>query len=108
MQIEAIYNHGRLELPGQIRFAHQRFTVRIDVPDDIIVTHEVSQSEGHARTSYTLPPEVAALSQAMADRLERIRNAPLPPDEQLPPLTQKQYNRMDAFAFRDELRKMRI
>jgi hypothetical protein len=43
----------------------------------------------------------------MADRLERIRNAPLPPDEQLPPLTQKQYNRMEAFAFRDELRKMR-
>jgi hypothetical protein len=43
----------------------------------------------------------------MAGRLERIRNAPLPADEQLQPLTQKQSNRIEVFAFREEFRKMR-
>jgi len=107
MQIEAIYDHGRIELPRQIRFAHQRFAVRIEVPDAVIVASEVPLSEGHAQANYTLPPEVEVLSQAMADRLERIRNAPLPSEDQLPPLTQKQLNRIEAFALRDEFRKMR-
>jgi len=36
MQVNAVYNHGKLELPDNIQLKHQRFQVVVDVPDDEI------------------------------------------------------------------------
>lgn len=47
------------------------------------------------------------MAKAMEEKLDRVRNAPLPADEDLPPLTQKQSDRMEAFALRDEVRGLR-
>ena len=45
MQIEAIYDHGRLELPWQIRLAHQRFTVLLEGRK----TYKAQPSPSHVR-----------------------------------------------------------
>lgn len=36
MHIEAIYNQGRLEFPPSLKLKHQRFRVRVEVPDQAI------------------------------------------------------------------------
>ncbi len=38
MKLQAIYDDGRLELPQDIRFAHKRFQIQLDVPDEEIVS----------------------------------------------------------------------
>ena len=37
MQIEALYDHGLLKLPEHIRLKHQRFKVRLEIPDQEVV-----------------------------------------------------------------------
>ncbi len=39
-------------------------------------------------------------AQALQARLDAIRNAPLPPDNELPEFTEKQRSRIEAFAFK--------
>jgi len=36
MQINAVYDHGKLEFPDNIELKHKRFQVVVDVPDDEI------------------------------------------------------------------------
>jgi len=36
VQVNAIYDHGKLELPESIHLKHQRFQMIVDVPDDEI------------------------------------------------------------------------
>lgn len=72
---------------------------------------EVAASESAATASfvkqYALPPEAEALALVMQSRLDSIRYAPLPGDADLPPLSQKQLDRIAAFGLRDEIRKSR-
>jgi hypothetical protein len=105
MKIEAIYDNGRIELPPSLRLASKRFSVRIEIPESEIIADPESKDAGQ-KPNYVLPPEVHALAKEMSDRLDRIRNAP-PSDEDLPNLTQKQYERMKAFEFREKLRAER-
>ncbi len=42
MQVEALYNNGRLELPGNLQLAKQRFTVIVDLPSDAIASDQNS------------------------------------------------------------------
>lgn len=49
MQVEAIYDHGRIRLPEHIQLRHQRFTLRLDIPD-----HEIAQTD-EARTTLIEP-----------------------------------------------------
>jgi hypothetical protein len=98
MNIEAIYDHGKLSFVTPIRLKHGKFRVIVTVPDDEV------EVQGDA---YTLPPEVLAMAKAMEEILDRIRNAPPPADEDLPPLTQKQLDRIEAFALREEVRGLR-
>jgi hypothetical protein len=43
----------------------------------------------------------------MLARMEAIRKAPMPPDEALPEMTDKQRERIEAMELRDEIREMR-
>lgn len=83
--------------------AHQRFTVKVDVPDSEVLMQ--SDPSSRVKASQTPRAELPAEAQVIADRmkndLQRLRNAPLPSDDDLPPLTQKQLDRMAAFAQRE-------
>jgi hypothetical protein len=44
MQVEAIYNQGRLQFNAPINFANNFFKVRVEIPDNEIVTSAQEQS----------------------------------------------------------------
>jgi len=43
MQIEAIYNKGRLEFTQPVRFINDQFKVRLEIPDDVITIEDDTQ-----------------------------------------------------------------
>lgn len=94
MQVEAIYDHGRLEFTRPLQLRHEHLRLTVEVPDEELVTP--------APATYNLPPEVLAHAQATRDKLDAIRNAPLPPDNELPELTEKQLERIEAFELRED------
>lgn len=98
MRIEAIYEQGKLEFMHPLQLKHERVKVIVDVPD-----HEVV----FQGAPYELPPEVVAMAKEMEERLDRIRNQPLSGADDLPALTDKQLERIEAFDLRDEVRSMR-
>lgn len=89
MQLNAIYDHGRLEFPSPIRFAHERFAVRVDIPEREVVMSASSEPLGH-------------YAQALADRLDAVRRRPLPDTASLPPLSDDTDERIDAWAARED------
>lgn len=94
MKVEALYDHGRLKFIHPLQLRHERLRLIVEVPDQELVTP--------APATYNLPPEVLAHAQAMRDKLDAIRNAPPPPDDELPELTEKQQERIAAFALRED------
>ena len=54
-----------------------------------------------------IPNEVRLRAQEMLERMEAIRNAPMPVDEDIPELTPKQRDRIGAAALRAEIKAMR-
>lgn len=91
MQVEAIYDQGRLEFPYPLQFKHNRVRLVVEVSDDEIVTDA---------NPYNLPLEVLELAAQMRSQLDAIRNAPLSPDDQLPTISVKTMERIEAFALR--------
>lgn len=94
MKVEALYDHGRLEFIPPLQLKHERLKLVVEVPDEEVV---ISLS-----VLNPLPPEVLARAQAMRDNLDAIRNAPPPPDDELPELTEKQREWIAAFAWRED------
>ncbi len=45
MQVEAIYDHGRLDLPTHIRLRNQRFRVRLEIPEEELVAEREDSGE---------------------------------------------------------------
>ena len=90
MQLNAIYDHGRLEFPSPIRFAHERFAVRVDIPEREVITTAPSE------------PPLGAYAQALANRLDAVRRRPLPDTASLPPLSDDTDERIDAWAARED------
>jgi hypothetical protein len=106
MKIEAIYDHSRLEFTRPVQFKHGRVRLIVDLPEEAILAESITEAQAAEKPTYnTLAPEVQALAEAMMERLERIRNAPLPPEEALPPLTEKQQERIEAYALRAQRRE---
>ena len=89
MQVEAIYDQGRIELTQPLHLRHPRVRVLVEVADEEVVAPTAPS---------TLAPEVLALAEQMRARLDAVRNAPLPPDDELPPVTIKTRERIRAFA----------
>ena len=96
MQVEAIYNQGRIELPQHVRLRHDRVHLLVTIPDDEI--------EPRANP-YNLSPEVLQQAAEMRQRMDAARRAPLSPDHALRELTSKQLERIEAFEFRAQLRR---
>ena len=98
MQVEAIYDQGRLEFAVPLRLKHNRVRMLITVEDSEIELDE---------NSYNLPAEIIEAARAMRARFDAILQAPLPPDDELPELTAKQLERIAAFELRDEVKGLR-
>ncbi len=94
MQIEAIYDHGRLEFVRPVHFKHDRVRLVIEVPDGEVAT---------SPEQHELPEELWAQSQAMLDKLEAIRSAPFPLESDMPELTPEQLERIEAFELRAQI-----
>jgi predicted DNA-binding antitoxin AbrB/MazE fold protein len=97
MQVEAIYENGKLEFKQPLHLKNKKITVMVTLPDEAI----------EKNAAYNLPPEVIERARALLQRMEAIKNAPLPPDDELPELTEKQLERIEAFALRDEIKGLR-
>lgn len=93
MQIDAIYDHGHLEFSRPVQFKHERVRIVVEVPDDEVI------AEGNP---YNLPQEVLDQADQLRKRLDDARNAPVPPDDELPPLSEKSIERMKAISMRED------
>lgn len=102
MQIDAIYDQGRLEFISPVRLKSGRIGVQLVVPDE-----KVEQVPSTDAKSYELPDELKQQSRKTLNRLAEIRNAPLPDENELPELTEKQQQRIEAFALREEIKGTR-
>ena len=91
MKLEAIYDKGRLEFIQPVHFVHDRLRVVVEVPDqEVVKPQDMAPAASMGR-----------YAQALQARLDAIRNAPLPPDNELPEFTEKQRSRIEAFALRE-------
>ena len=89
MQVEAIYDHGQLSFMSPLKLRRQRLCVVVEIPESEIDSQ----------------PDMEDLDAYAADlvaRLDAIRNAPVPPDADQPPLTPKQIERFEAFSLRED------
>lgn len=102
MQVEAIYDHGKLEFVSPLKLKHERFRVMVTVPD-----HELDQAPAPDLSLINIPADLLERAQVTLSRMKAIKNAPLPADDQIPELTEKQLERIDAYALRDEIKGMR-
>ena len=102
MQVKAIYNKGKLEFSKSIRLTHERFPVQVILPDEVIETNRETKIKSTVASKEKAPrPHI----QAMLDDLDSILNAPLPLDDDLPELTEKQKDRIAAFELRSQYRQ---
>ena len=102
MQVEAIYENGKLEFVQPLRLKHERVRLLVTVPD-----HEVDEVQAQDLNVFNLPAEVVECAKATLAHMEAIKNAPIPADEALPELTEKQLERLEVFALRDEIKGLR-
>ncbi len=98
MQVEALYDQGKLDFVTPLHFKRTPLRVVVHVPDDAIIFLDPVRN---------LPPEIIEGAQAMLARMEAIRKAPLSADDQLRELAAKERERIDAFELRDEIKGMR-
>ena len=112
MQIEAIYQDGRLEFTRPIHFKAGPVRLLIEVPPDVLAetpnaSHQAgtdqpayqAPSEPHALHMHALPPDVVArLEQRRAVRAEILARPPTSEPESA--LTEEQQQRDRAFAER--------
>jgi len=96
MQVEAIYHQGRLEFVHPMKLKHDNLRLVVLVPDDEV---EASPS------TFTLSPAMQVSAQVMLDKFSAILNAPLHPEDELPTLSPKRMERMEAFELRAQMRE---
>ncbi len=86
MQVEAIYDHGRLELPKHLRLRYQRFKVRLEIPRDKLVAEPEESGEAPSpadrkpfRGSFS--EELRAILAPVRKHLAAADNQPLSKEE---------------------------
>jgi len=93
MQLDAIYDDGRLEFSSPVRFAHRRFRVRVDVPAEELI--------GTAPT--TEERVLTAHASQWLRRLDAIRREVIEvPEGALPAPSDEQLERVRAIELRED------
>lgn len=99
MKIQAIYEDGVLKPTQPLRL--KRRLITIQVPDEEVVDVE-SQNE-KPKALVEIPPQVRERADALLKRLAKIQEEVLAlPEDQLPKVTAKQLERMEAFEMRED------
>ena len=96
MQVEVIYNQGRLEFAQPIKLKHDHLRLFVVVPDDEI---------DFPPTPYNLPPEVLVRAQATLEKYQAILDAPFADDADLPGLSTEYQERLEAIDLRAQIRQ---
>lgn len=89
MQIQAIYNQGRIEFDPPIRLKHNNIRLTVTVPDEEV----------------ELPANNTSKAQDMIAKYQALLDAPLPSDECLPELSSNYETRLHAIELRNQMRK---
>ena len=100
MEIEAIYDKGKLEFPSHVMLRVQRFPVKVEVPDEAIETSTDSLPE---HTLADFPEAVQREVSRMQEIRESVMTKPVPSD--LFEETEKQKDRREAFELREAVRR---
>ncbi len=89
MLIEAVYEQGKLIFDQNIRLKRDRFHVRVELPEDVLVSEKTEQ------------PSVP--TDPWLSRLEEIRQRVMTtPEDELPEITGKDEEYIQAFLLREE------
>lgn len=96
MQVEAIYNAGRLEFVQPIKLKSVPVRLMVTVPDDAI--------QNPADNSELLLPEEKSEIWAELEKYRAILSAPLLSEKDLPALSSKHQERIQAMNLRAEYR----
>lgn len=102
MQITATYDDGKIKLPSHIQLRHSTFKVDVIIPDEEIEVVDTQEIAIDYLKSLVNPEviEAAAVSRA---KLDVIRLAPLPENDQDDNEVSEEYlERLNAFALRDK------
>lgn len=85
MQVEAIYDSGRLTIPS-IRLKHSRIRLQVIIPDDEIVSEpasdHVEQSSAQKTVDASKPSIVSEIEKILGPWRDQLRN--------IPPLTKEE------------------
>jgi hypothetical protein len=92
MRLEAIYDKGKLEFIQPVHFLADRIRVIVEVPEEKLADFEL-HVEGEPESEYI---------HDLVARLDAIRKAKLPENGGLPTPTEKQVERFEAFALRED------
>jgi len=95
MQLEAIYEQGRLKFLKPVRFKSDRIYLKVEVPDSEISSHRLQD----------IPKDLHEQAKSLLDRLATIRNAPFPAEAQVLAPTHRQLERIEAFELRAKYRE---
>lgn len=97
MQVDAIYNNGRLEFSKSIRFKRTRFKVKVELPEQEII-HDTSQF-GLFGIEEPLSKDALAWLEELKKIQQTVMNIP---EDQLPEITTEQLERLEAIEMREE------
>ncbi len=93
MQLEAIYDDGKLEFCRPVRFAHGRFLVRVEVPEAELMESPTAEGEGPLGT----------YARSWLRRLEAIRaEVTATPEIELQQVSDEQLDRLRMIEMREE------
>lgn len=101
MKIQAIYEDGVLKPTQPLNLKNK--IVTIYVPDDEIFSAETTSEAEDLAVKYHLPPEVEVMAKDLLARLAAVAEEVMKiPEEDLPAVTKKQLERMEAFEMRED------
>lgn len=101
MQVEAIYNQGKLEFLKPFRFIHQRFPVKVEIPAQALPQEPTENFLLGELVFYACP--LSSQARALAEQWWEDLLSPAPNwinDDEGYALTDKQNQYWDAFEFR--------
>lgn len=100
MQVQALYNQGRLEFQAPLHLKQQRFTVRVEIPDQLLAAPPATGLPEHDLA--TFPPDIRERVAHLAATAAAARQRPLPPVPAEETADERQ--RWDAVSFRAAVR----
>lgn len=105
MQLEALYNQGKLEFFAPIKFINPQFRIQVEIPDqEIVQTPEQVSDPVDVFQTCNLSPEAHAI--AVQIRLEMLTlSEGFGVNNEEMDLTEKQNQYWNAFEFRSMLRR---